>query len=158
MTCPRTHVLQVTVFGLQQSFYVFQSNTASQNHRVSCQTLQTSPFCASILRRTIFPQLTIYGITLLSVQRAKPQAKPHYWVIHFDKEVGKADSHVDSVWSSSFTSFPLNLSEPEDPEATPLTSYVPWTKAELGAIGKDFPKVSEESHKFAWGCNTVIHI
>lgn len=91
MTCPRTHIFQVAVFGLQQSFYLFQSNIASQNHRVSCQTLQTSPFGVSILRKTIFPQLTVYGITLLSVQRAKPQAEPCYWVIHFDKEAGKAD-------------------------------------------------------------------
>lgn len=97
MTCPRTHILQVADFGLQQSFYLFQSSIASQNHRVSYQALQTSPFGASILRRTIFPQLTVYGITLLSVQRVKPQAEPCYWIIHFDEEVGKADSHVDSV-------------------------------------------------------------
>ena len=44
----------------------------------------------------------------------------------------------------------------EDPEAKPLIAYTPWTKAELQAIVKDFPKVTEVSHRFAEKFNKVL--
>ena len=43
-----------------------------------------------------------------------------------------------------------------DPNAKPLISYVTWTKVELQAIVKDFPKVSEDPHRFAKEFSTVI--
>lgn len=43
-----------------------------------------------------------------------------------------------------------------DPNAKPLISYVTWTKAELQATVKDFPKVSEDPHRFAKEFSIVI--
>ena len=44
----------------------------------------------------------------------------------------------------------------EDPEAKSLISYIPWTKAELWGIVKDFPKVNKHPHTFAEELNIAI--
>ena len=51
---------------------------------------------------------------------------------------------------------PFKTRPPEDPEAKLLISYILWTKAELQAIVKDFPKVTEVSHRFAEKFNKVL--
>ena len=43
-----------------------------------------------------------------------------------------------------------------DSEAKPLISYIPWIKAELRAIAKDFSRVTEDPHRFAEEFNIVI--
>lgn len=44
----------------------------------------------------------------------------------------------------------------EDPEAKLLITYIPWTKAELWAIVKDLPKVTEDLDRLAEEFNMVI--
>lgn len=44
----------------------------------------------------------------------------------------------------------------KDPTAKFLVSYVLWTKAELQARVKDFPKVTEDRHRLAKEFNIVI--
>ena len=51
---------------------------------------------------------------------------------------------------------PLKIWPSEDIKAKPLISYVPWTKPELWAMFKDFPKVTEDPHGFAEEFNIVI--
>ena len=51
---------------------------------------------------------------------------------------------------------PFKTRPPEDPEAKLLISYILWTKAELQAIVKDFPKGIKDSHIFAEEFNIVI--
>lgn len=53
---------------------------------------------------------------------------------------------VPTPFSSEFVrirSFKIKSSE--DPEAKPFIFYIPWTKAEMPAIVKDLPKVTEDS-------------
>lgn len=50
---------------------------------------------------------------------------------------------------------PFNI-RPSEAPATPLISNILWTKAELRAIVRDFPKVTEGPHKFAEEFNSVI--
>ena len=52
----------------------------------------------------------------------------------------------------------LKIKPFEDPEAKPLISYTPWIKGELPTIVKDFPRVNEDSHRFAEGFNIVSQI
>ena len=51
---------------------------------------------------------------------------------------------------------PFKIKPLEDPKAKPLISYVPLTKAEPQATVKDFPKVTEDSHRFPEEFNIVI--
>ena len=51
---------------------------------------------------------------------------------------------------------PFKIRPSENPNAKPLISYVPWTKAELQAVVKDFPQVTEGLHRFAEEFNIVI--
>lgn len=49
----------------------------------------------------------------------------------------------------------LNLLKLSDNPAKLLISYVPWTKAELRATVKDFPKVTEDPHRFVEEFNII---
>ena len=53
---------------------------------------------------------------------------------------------------------PFKIKPSENPEAKLLVSYPPWIKAELRAILKDFPKVTEDPHGFVEEFNIIIHI
>ena len=46
---------------------------------------------------------------------------------------------------------PCKMKPYEDPEAKPLISYIPWTKAELQAIVKDFPLSNWRFSQICWG-------
>lgn len=52
--------------------------------------------------------------------------------------------------------YPLKIKPPGGQEAKPLISYTHWTKAELQAIVKDFPKVTKDLHRFPEKCSRVI--
>ena len=51
---------------------------------------------------------------------------------------------------------PFKTKPSEDTEAKHLISYIPWTNAELQAIVKDFPEVTEDPQKFSEAFNIVI--
>ena len=51
---------------------------------------------------------------------------------------------------------PFKTKLSEDPEVKPIVSYSPWTKAELWATVKDFPKITKEPQRFAKKFKTVI--
>ena len=53
-------------------------------------------------------------------------------------------------------SCPFKIKPSKVPEAKPLISYNLWTKAELRAIVKDFPKVMEVPHRFDGEFNIAI--
>lgn len=46
------------------------------------------------------------------------------------------------------STFPCKV-KPSGDRNRPQVSYVPWTKAELQAIAKEFPKVTQDPQKFA---------
>ena len=52
---------------------------------------------------------------------------------------------------------PFNIKPSEDPEAKPFVSYISWSKAELWARVKDFPKVIADPRRLAEEFNSVIH-
>ena len=53
--------------------------------------------------------------------------------------------------SELFRIFPYKIKPSEDPEVKLLISYILWTKAELKAIVKYFPKVNQRSSQICWG-------
>ena len=63
-----------------------------------------------------------------------------------------------SLLSSSETArtHPFKIKPSENTDVKLFVSHIPWTKAELWAIVKDFPKVTDDSHWFAEEFNIVI--
>lgn len=51
--------------------------------------------------------------------------------------------------------FPCIIKPSEDPTKSRQISYTSWTKAEIRAIIKDFPKVTEDPHTFAEEFNVI---
>ena len=105
-------------------------------------------------------------------QSACAQATALLPSFYFRAALSSAPSDPSSFYSSfwisillrtSPSSLSLNLSEPNPFKIKPskdltakLVSYVPWTKAELQATVKNFPKVTEDPHRFVEEFNTGI--
>lgn len=51
---------------------------------------------------------------------------------------------------------PFKIRLPKDPNSKHPISYVPWTKAKLKAIVKEFWKVTEDPHRFAKEFKMVV--
>ena len=58
--------------------------------------------------------------------------------------------------SEHFRICPFKIKPSEDPKPKHLTSNTPWTKAELRAIVKNFPKVIKHPYRFAEEFNIII--
>lgn len=61
--------------------------------------------------------------------------------------VASSESPVSSP-SAPIRIFPFNVKPSGDP-CKPHISYIPWTKAELRVIVKEFPNVTKDSNRFA---------
>ena len=61
-----------------------------------------------------------------------------------------------SIFSELVRNYPFKSKASEDSEAKPLISCTHWTKAELRATVKDFPKVTKNHHRFAEELNINI--
>lgn len=57
--------------------------------------------------------------------------------------------------SEPISTFPFKVKRSNDPNRSQV-SFVPWTKAQLGAIVKQFPKLTEDPYKFSEKFDIVI--
>lgn len=134
---------------IQDSKITFLQNTISKLTKVSKQLKEKSK---KFLRPLFPPPLCSLSLVAASFPSAlsPPPLYPRL-------------SHSDPLTELSFFSKPLPTTfcpEPiktcpfkirscANPNAKPLISYVAWAKVELEAIVKDFPKVTEDPHRFA---------
>lgn len=123
---PKDTYLFSDSFGLQQPFCFPKQYSLPQNHRVSCQTLQTSPFCTSIWETPVSLSSPFMGLHCLSVRWPKQAST---WIIHFDKgswegwhawiQYDPAASH-SFLWTYGSLSFKMKSSK--NPETKPSIS------------------------------------
>ena len=102
-------------------------------HLPAIVSLSLCSSCSSPASGTTFflPVCTNYTSSILSVPPCQCSSR-----LPFSSELARTYS------------FKIKCSE--DPEPKSLISYIPWTKSELGAIVKVFPKVTKDPHRSTW--------